>query len=181
MNRGLPARRERWIAFLRVIHYSPQHRRVLFFSNLPERLGLVSYWETQMSESISAEDGRRAPRVKLAGVVLALIQLENGRQIRGRLHQLSITGGLLYLDDPLDEGIKVEVMFHVGNCTVRSKAAMLFPMWATQGCLQPFEFTDLAEDDRRTLESDLGTFLGQTSSPATIEEKSLRAAAGHHG
>jgi len=88
---------------------------------------------------------------------------------------------LLYLDDPLDEGIKVEVMFHVGNCTVRSKAAMLFPMWATQGCLQPFEFTDLAEDDRRTLESDLATFLGQTSSPATIEEKSLRAAAGHDG
>jgi hypothetical protein len=132
-----------------------------------------------MSESISAEDGRRAPRVKLAGVVLALIQLENGRQIRGRLHQLSITGGLLYLDDPLDEGIKVEVMFHVGNCTVRSKAAMLFPMWATQGCLQPFEFTDLAEDDRRTLESDLRTFLGQSSSAATIEEKSLGAAAGH--
>src|SRR5438876_2217630 len=169
--------RER-IAFLRVIHDSPQHGRVLFFSNLPERPELVSYWETLMSESISAEDGRRAPRVKLAGVVLALIQLENGRQIRSRLHQLSITGGLLYLDDPLDEGIKVEVMFHVGNCTVRSKAAMLFPMWATQGCLQPFEFTDLAEDDRRTLESDLGTFLGQSSSAATIEEKSLGAAAG---
>src|SRR5437870_13823866 len=124
-----------------------------------------------MSESISAEDGRRAPRVKLAGVVLALIQLENGRQIRSRLHQLSITGGLLYLDDPLDEGIKVEVMFHVGNGTVRSKAAMLFPMWATQGCLQPFEFTDLAEDDRRTLESDLGTFLGQSSSASYYRGK----------
>src|SRR5437667_8726237 len=92
--------------------------------------------------------------------------------------QLSITGGLLYLDDPLDEGIKAEVMFHVGNCTVCSKAAMLLPVWATQGCLQPFEFTDLAEDDRRTLESDLGTFLGQSSSAATIEEKSLGAAAG---
>jgi hypothetical protein len=162
---------------VRIIHDSPQHERVLFFSNLPERPELVSYWETLMSESISAEDGRRAPRVKLAGVVLALIQLENGRQIRGRLHQLSITGGLLYLDDPLDEGIKVEVMFHVGNCTVRSKAAMLFPMWATQGCLQPFEFTDPAEDDRRTLESDLRSFLG---SAATIEEKSLGAAAGRH-
>ena len=126
---------------------------------------------------MSAENEYRPPRVKLAGVVLALIQLENGRQIRGRLHQLSITGGLLYLDDPLDEGIKVEVMFHVGNCTVRSKAAMLFPMWATQGCLQPFEFTDLAKDDRRTLESDLRSFLG---SAATIEEKSLGAAAGRH-
>src|SRR5438876_9645247 len=98
-----------------------------------------------MSESISAEDGRRAPRVKLAGGVLALIQLENGRQIRSRLHQLSITGGLLYLYDSLDECTKVEVMLHVGNCTVRSKAAMFFPMWATQAFLQPFEFTDLAE------------------------------------
>jgi hypothetical protein len=180
MNRALSAPREPWIAFLRIIHDLPQHGRVLFFSNLPERRGSVSYWETLMSESISAEDGRRAPRVKLAGVVLALIQLENGRQLRGRVHQLSITGGLLHLDDPLDEGIKVEVMFHVGNCTVRSQAAMLFPMWATQGCLQPFEFTDLAEDDRRTLESDLESFLGQPSSTATVEEKSLGAAAGHN-
>ena len=129
---------------------------------------------------MSAENEFRPPRVKLAGVVLALIQLENGRQIRGRVHQLSITGGLLHLDDPLDEGIKVEVTFHVGNCTVRSKAAMLFPMWATQGCLQPFEFSDLAEDDRRILESDLQSFLGQPSSAAIIEEKSLGATAGQH-
>jgi len=97
-------------------------------------------------------------------VVLALIQLENGRQIRSRLHQLSITGGLLYLDDPLDEGIKVEVMFHVGSCTVRSKAVVLFPMWATQGCLQPFEFTDLADEDRGKLETDLQKYLDQAAS-----------------
>src|SRR5207245_11729906 len=103
-----------------------------------------------MSESISAEDGRRAPRVKLAGVVLALIQLENGRQIRSRLHQLSITGGLLYLDDPLDEAIKVEVMFHVGNGTVRSKAAMLFRRWPTQRCLRPLGFPDVQDVDPRS-------------------------------
>src|SRR5207249_9693736 len=131
-----------------------------------------------MPQSKQSDRARRAPRVKLAGTILALLQLENGRQIRARLHQLSFTGGLLHMDKPLDEGIKVEVMFHVAGSTVRSKAAMLFPMWATQGCLQPFEFTDLAEDDRRTLESDLGTFLGQSSSAATIEEKSLGAAAG---
>ena len=56
-------------------------------------------------------------------------------------------------------------MFHVGGSTIRSKAAMLFPMWATQGCLQPFEFADLGEDDRLKLKADLEKFLG---SPARL-------------
>jgi len=101
----------------------------------------------------------RAPRVKLAGTVLSLVCLENGRQTRGRLHQLSVTGGLLHLETPLDEGIKVEVIFHVGENTVRTKARMLFPMWATQGYLQPFEFVDLGQEDRSNLQSDLQRLL----------------------
>ena len=110
-------------------------------------------------------DSRRAPRVKLAGTVLALVKLENGRHIRSRVHQLSFTGGLLSFDKPLDEGIKAEVMFHVGDCTVRCKAVMLFPMWATKGCLQPFEFTDLEEQQRSQLEADLKAFLSSIPSP----------------
>jgi hypothetical protein len=101
----------------------------------------------------------RAPRVKLAGTVLSLVCLENGRQTRGKLHQLSITGGLLHLEAPLDEGIKVEVIFHVGSSTVRCKARMLFPMWATKGYLQPFEFADLGEEDRSNLQADLQRLL----------------------
>ena len=131
-----------------------------------------------MSQSTPSNNGRRAPRVKLAGTVLALIRLENGRQIRARLNQLSITGGLLLLKEPLDEKIKVEVMFHVGSCTVRSKAAMLFPMWATQGCLQPFEFSDLAEDDRRKLETDLQKFLEQPSAGTPVPDIAFEAASG---
>jgi hypothetical protein len=123
-----------------------------------------------MPKSSQARNGRRAPRVKLAGTVLALIRLENGRQIRARLHQLSITGGLFRLDQPLDEGIKLEVMFHVGSCTVRSKATVLFPMWATQGCLQPFAFRDLSEEDRGKLEADLQKFLDQPASATTPHE-----------
>jgi len=112
-----------------------------------------------MPKAILAERNPRAPRVKLAGTVLALIRLENGRQITAKLHQLSITGGLLQLDKPLDEAIKVEVIFHVGSSTVRNKAVMLFPMWATKGCLQPFEFIDLAEDHRSALQTDLEQML----------------------
>src|SRR5271165_5656290 len=112
-----------------------------------------------MAKTASVKSTPRAPRVKLAGTVLSLVRLENGRQTRGKLHQLSITGGLLHLEQPLDEGIKVEVIFHVGSSTVRSKATMLFPMWATQGYLQPFEFSDLGEDDRSNLQADLQRLL----------------------
>ena len=131
-----------------------------------------------MPHSKQANDGRRAPRVKLAGTILALVRLESGRQIRARLHQLSFTGGLLHLDAPLDEGIKAEVMFHVGGSTIRSKAAMLFPMWATQGCLQPFEFADLGEDDRLKLKADLEKFLGSAGVGSCDEEQASEVAAG---
>ena len=108
---------------------------------------------------------KRAPRVKLAGTILALLRLENGREIRARVHMLSITGGLLHLEVPLDEGIKVEVMFHVGNTTVRAKGRTLFPMWATQGYMQPFEFCDLEDDARTKLEADLKKFLDHSTPP----------------
>jgi len=119
-----------------------------------------------MVKVLPANAAPRAPRVKLAGTVLSLVRLENGRQTRGKLHQLSTTGGLLHLEKPLDEGIKVELIFHVGNSTVRSKARMLFPMWATQGCLQPFAFADLDEEDRCNLGVDLQRLLD--CSAATI-------------
>jgi hypothetical protein len=125
-----------------------------------------------MPHSKTTNDARRAPRVKLAGTVLALVRLENGRQIRARLHQLSFTGGMLHLEAPLDEGIKAEVMFHVGGSTIRSKAAMLFPMWATQGCLQPFEFTDLGEEERLKLKADLEKFLSSPNVVAYEEQAS---------
>jgi hypothetical protein len=131
-----------------------------------------------MPHSKPVNDERRAPRVKLAGTVLALVRLESGRQIRARLHQLSFTGGLLHLDAPLDEGIKAEVMFHVGSSTIRSQAAMLFPMWATQGCLQPFEFADLGEDDRLKLKADLEKFLASAGVGSYDEEQASEVAAG---
>jgi len=115
---------------------------------------------------------KRGPRVKLGGSVLALLQLQNRRQIRTRLNQLSSNGGLLQLEKPLDEGIVVEVLFHVGGTTVRSRAEMLFPMWATKGCLQPFRFKDLDDAMRTSLEEDLKSLL-KISPNAPADEPSL--------
>jgi hypothetical protein len=85
---------------------------------------------------------------------------------------------LLHLEAPLDEGIKAEVMFHVGGSTIRSRAAVHFPMWATQGCLQPFEFADLSEADRLKLKTDLEKFLGTPGAVSCDEEQASEAAAG---
>lgn len=102
------------------------------------------------------EQGQDRPfRVKLRGSVLSLIRLPNQRQLRGKLHQLSITGGLMNVEKPLDEKLKVELIFHVGEITIREKAEMLFPMWATQGWLQPFRFVELPEASKSGLEKNL--------------------------
>ena len=101
------------------------------------------------------QKGHRGSRIKLGGSILALVLLENGRQVRGRMNQLSVNGGLISLDQPLDEGIRVTVLFHLGSTSIRCRAYMLFPMWATQGCLQPFRFLDLPEADRSSLNREL--------------------------
>ncbi len=104
-----------------------------------------------MSVVRTVQKGQRASRVKLGGSVLALVLLENGRQIRGRLNQLSVNGGVVSLEHPLDEGIKVTLVFHVGETSFRCRGQMLFPMWATQGCLQPFRFAELPVTDSTAL------------------------------
>ncbi|MGO9127979.1 MAG: hypothetical protein ACLP6G_24205 [Terriglobales bacterium] len=124
-----------------------------------------------MARSSQQRKADRAPRVRLGGSVLFLARLENGRQLRGKLHQLSTSGGLLQLDKPLDEGIKVEMIFHVGNSTVRSKAKMLFPMWATQGYLQPFEFDELSEAERSQLHDNLQKLLKSSATAVPAREE----------
>jgi hypothetical protein len=121
-----------------------------------------------MSPAPQIQREKRGARVKLGGSVLALLQLQNRRQIRARMSQLSANGGLLQLDAPIDEGVVVEILFHVGTTTVRNKVEMLFPMWATQGCLQPFRFKDIPDEVRASLEQDLIVLLKIT--PGTVAD-----------
>ena len=125
-----------------------------------------------MTQAPQLQRQRRGARVKLGGTVLALLQLQNRRNVRSRLNQLSANGGLLQLEKPLDEGIQVEVLFHVGSTTVRSHVEMLFPMWATKGCLQPFRFKDLDDPTREALEQELKVLL-QASPGAASDDTSL--------
>src|SRR5580692_10962379 len=90
-----------------------------------------------MAKASSERGIPRPPRVKLAGTVLSLVRLENGRQTRGRLHQLSVTGGLLQMEQPLDEGIKVEVIFTwpIAQCAARHECC--FPCGQPRAVFNP--------------------------------------------
>jgi hypothetical protein len=105
-------------------------------------------------------------RVKLRGAVLVLVQLPNKRSVRAAIHQLSTTGGVIHLETTLDEKLQVEMIFHLNEVTLRSKAEMLFPMWATQGWMQPFRFIDLADTSRETLDACLKSFVGNVAKVA---------------
>jgi hypothetical protein len=116
----------------------------------------------EISSASAPSETTRPFRVKLRGSILALIRLPNRRQVRGKLHQLSITGGLVNVEQPLDEKLQVELIFHLGETTIREKAEMMFPMWATQGWLQPFRFIDLPEERKNILETNLQMFVQRT-------------------
>ena len=124
-----------------------------------------------MPATSTAHKGQRGSRVKLRGSILALVLLENGRQIRGRMSQLSVNGGLLSVENPLDESIRVTVLFHLGTTSIRCRAQMLFPMWATKGCLQPFRFVDLPEAGRASLNRELEDLVRTGATQEKEEEE----------
>jgi hypothetical protein len=94
--------------------------------------------------------------VKLDGSVPVAIRVEGTTAVRGKLRELSATGGLLVLAKPLDTGEFVEIAFPTNNGSVRGMAEILEPrMKASSGCLQPFRF--IALDDEKGFSSDFAS------------------------
>jgi hypothetical protein len=129
--------------------------------------------ESTPQETPSADDASevraliaRPFRAKLRGSVLVLLRLPNRRDVRAAIHQLSVTGGVVHLEKPLDEKLEVQVIFHLNGTAIREKAQMLFPMWATQGWMQPFRFLELSEAGREILDANLKSLIGDTAKGA---------------
>lgn len=102
----------------------------------------------------------RAPRVPLRGTVSATIHLENQRVLTAKLHQLSMTGGLLELATYVDERSMIGLAFQVSAAPLLAKAEMLFPMrGGGMGYLQPFRFTAFGAGVRQTLEIEIAALL----------------------
>jgi hypothetical protein len=74
------------------------------------------------------------------------------------LQVISVTGGLLCLPDPLDQGSQVKVMFLIQGGSVLGAAEMLSPVSQK---LQPFKFVCLHGDDHRRLQAAIQSSLDQ--------------------
>jgi hypothetical protein len=103
----------------------------------------------------------------LWGTVSTTIQLPNGRQLWGKTVKISITGGLLELNNCLDERAQVKLTVHLGSRPVRGRAAMLFPTCGRNAYLQPFRFTDLHDEERIALETEVRKLLTHEATPPT--------------
>jgi hypothetical protein len=68
---------------------------------------------------------RRAARVQLGSSVLAAIRLEDGRRTKAKLQSISVTGGLLQMQHPLNDGCFVELAFQTQSGPVHGMAEIL--------------------------------------------------------
>ncbi|SRR5581483_1668510 len=103
---------------------------------------------------------RRAPRVQLGGAVPAAILLDDGNRAKAQLQTISATGGMLQLTRALAKGDFVEIAFQTRSGRVSGMAEMLnVTRQAENGCLQPFRFIAIADEDHRNLRMALDSVL----------------------
>jgi hypothetical protein len=100
----------------------------------------------------------RSPRARLFGTTPVALRFADGRHGRGELKVVSLTGGLLSLQRPLDWGCRVKLMFLSQTGVVLGEAEMLSPdCWSRQ----PFRFVALDESDQCRLRAAIELSLGQ--------------------
>lgn len=91
---------------------------------------------------------KRSPRLRLNDATPAVLRFHDGRRKQAEIKTISMTGGLLGLSVPLNQGSQVRLMFLTRAGAVLGSAEMLKPV--TWG-LQPFRFLSLDESSMRRL------------------------------
>jgi hypothetical protein len=107
--------------------------------------------------------GSRERRLKLSGSIVVAIRSEGTQPVRAKLHELSVTGGLLGVSKAFGHGDFVEVAFQTSMGTIHGMAELLAARReSTSGCLQPFRFVALEDDDHTRLRMALDSLLDRT-------------------
>jgi hypothetical protein len=91
----------------------------------------------------------------------AVLRFQNGIRVRGKLQVISVTGGLLCLPNPLEQGSRVKLMFLTDTGTVLGTAEMLASISGTQ---QPFRFITIDESHERRLRDVIQSSVDQNRS-----------------
>jgi len=106
---------------------------------------------------------QRARRVRLPGSVVVEVRSKGSQPVRAKLHVLSVTGGLLVLSEALEQGDFVEVAFQTSYGAIRGMAELLPARSKSKsGCLQPFRFVALEDEDHTRLLTTLESLRNQT-------------------
>ena len=108
----------------------------------------------------------RPVRARFGETAPAIVRLNNGRCVSGKLHVVSITGGLLRLSRPVQQGSHVKMKFVTHAGSVWGIAEMLSPGGDN---FQPFRFLALRPDDHQTLQAAIQSFVDPRD-PLRIEK-----------
>jgi len=104
-----------------------------------------------------------ARRVKVVDSIAVAIRSEGGQPVRAQLHDLSATGGLLILSQAFEQGDFVELAFQTSQGKIHGLAEVLAARRElTSGCLQPFRFVALDDEDRTRLGMALDSLVDQS-------------------
>jgi len=104
-----------------------------------------------------------ARRVKVVDSIAVAIRSEGGQPVRAPLHDLSATGGLLILSQAFEQGDFVELAFQTSQGKIHGLAEVLAARRElTSGCLQPFRFVALDDEDRTRLGMALDSLVDQS-------------------
>jgi len=106
-----------------------------------------------MTHFPQSNTNQRSPRIQLYGSVAAAVMVaEGGQRARAKLQSISVTGGLLQLQQELSTGDFVEIAFQTQSGAIHGMAEMLHPTRKFQSaCFQPFRFIALGDEDHRRL------------------------------
>jgi hypothetical protein len=113
-----------------------------------------------------SEARSRPPRLNLLRSTTAVLRFPSGVQAHGKLQVISVTGGLLGLSRPLDQGSRAKLMFRAETGLVFGTAEMLNPISRT---LQPFRFVAIDKDDRCKISDAIQSYADKTR----LEQRSI--------
>src|SRR5215831_16603310 len=116
-----------------------------------------------------------ARRMKVGNSVAATVHSHGNQPVNGKLHDVSVTGGLLFLPKAMERGEFVEVAFQTSHGMVRGMAELLEARrQSASGCVQPFRFVALNDEDHSRLRMAVDSMTYQKStSSSSIKRKSL--------
>jgi PilZ domain len=114
-----------------------------------------------VTQLLQTEAHGRSPRLQFVHTTPAVLRFQNGSRIRGKLQVISVTGGLLSLSNPLEQGSRVKLMFLTDTGTVFGTAEMLPSISSTQ---QPFRFVTIDENHERRLRDVIQSSVDQNRS-----------------